>query len=407
MEELTVQHVPLTDVPNDSPLRTLPLDWMAWDYGFAFQKAFSTRNREGAIMRTLMGRTSKPMSVARAFLGAAEVMGTELLYRGVRYLFGHHAARQFMRDPNRLTGKVSDDLRSAGDELPLIVSFFQATLALVFPQPGSYRVNLLVALPVDKIDNDRSYVQRVTDALKGQHVFHALSSFSSDGSPVYSKWTVLIENVAVREQTLGRLFDLGYDEVGTPTPKLDELANGVSVLFDMGGGTTDISVVMPTHDGKGNATFERVDEMCGSDTQLGINTLYDYLRDSVFSPRGLYLTDVDLDAAVMAGQYVDRRTNNTLIDLTEAIETGRAAMWQQCQALLQRTVRLDDAKVARFVCTGGAVGWVEKFLVEQYGEHRVIRASNGDTYKDLMYTEGLPLQNIRGWFKALMRTANA
>lgn len=402
-----MKYTPIDHVGQDAPTRKAPKHWVAWDFGYHSQKAVSTCNTDGVVLRSVKGMTTRQMSRSRAFLGNAEVRGTELLHNGARHLFGHHAARQFIKDPSKLVGKVSDDVTLGGAELPLIYQFLHATLALVLPTPGKYRIGMILALPVATIDGDDDYVQRVSQALVGLHEFTALNGFNADGAPKYGQWEVLIEAVAPREQTLGRLFDIGYDMQGNQLPALDALGTGLTAIVDVGGGTADVSTIMASVDETGELTFERIDEMCSSEDEAGINIMYAYLRENVFAPRGLKVTDVELDTAMLRGSYTDNRPGKGVIDLASDIEKARLMLWQKVLTLLQRTLRLNDAKVSRIICTGGAVGWVEPYLQQQFGAERVVLATDGtQTSKSIMFTQELPLLNIRGWFKALMRKVN-
>jgi hypothetical protein len=412
-----MKFVPLNKV-DSSEYKELPLDLFSFDDGYNAKKAFSTRMPQGVVLHTQMGRTSARMTTSRAILGTEGIQGAELREENgpMRYLFGHHAAKQFGAE--HLTSKSSDDL--VGQVNTKLVQFFRATLSMAFPVPGRYRANGVVMMPVRAIKNDPGFKDAVREALEGVHQFKALTGFDPDtGEPKYGDWDILVKNIMVVEQPLGSMFKVALDPESNG-PDINILQSAKNAFLDWGKGTLDIFVTDVSYSAAGKPSIERVDNMCES-ASAGISMLYDYIRSEVLEPASLNPTDVVLERAIMAGRYKDNRRVNLrspladergYIDLVPYIEAAIETMWLAALELFDETIGLSADSIDNIFITGGPAGWMQPKVIEHFGEHRVFKAMPDDVakdpvlpYKHLMLSEDLHLRNAHGGFLLALKKA--
>lgn len=382
-----------------APYEQLPVEKFSFDNGYYGEKVFSSNLPKGGMLRTLMGTTSQRMSTSSAMLDVDMIKGVEIKSGPTRYLFGLHADQQLSL--GQLVTKSSDDVTAGNIKLQ---QFFMATMRLAYPVPGKYHLRGMVMMPVSAFQTDAFFKDHVKETLVGLHVFDALTHFE-DGVPVYETYELYVDRILVIEQPLGSLFDVAFNPPPGVTVNFDELTSLRNSFMDWGAGTFDLFTI--------DNMKERVDSMCGS-ARAGINVLFNYIRADVLEREGLTPTPMALERAIMAGRYKDNRhkkfwgaaakTGEGYIDLKPYIKQGVDEMWQQAMQLFDSTIGITAESVNNIFITGGPSGWMQPYVLDQFGEHRVFKVMGDPVvdpqlpYKHLMLSEDLHLRNARGGY---------
>lgn len=398
-----MQFTPMADIPAATKqlYKDLPIHLFSYDDGYYSKKFFSTYREDGAMLRTLMGATSQRMSTSSSVLNVDSIKGVEIKDGPMRYLFGLHADQQLRL--GQLVTKSTDDVTAGNIKLQ---QFFAASMRMAFPSPGRYHVRGVVMMPVSAFQQDPNFKDNVKQMLVGLHQFEAFTGFN-DGVPQYEPFEIFVDRILVVEQPLGSLFRValapdsgGFDQFINP------VGGAVRTTFlDWGMGTFDVFTV--------DNMKERVDQMCGS-TNGGIRVLFDYIRADVLEPLGVKPTPMELEWAIMAGKYQDNRherfwsaeaqANNGFIDLKPHIDAGVRAMWGTAMQLFDDTIGLTAEGIHHIFITGGPSGWMQPFVIDQFGAHRVHKVMSTPEinlkypYEHLMNSKDLHLRNAHGGY---------
>lgn len=395
-----MQFTPISNLTDGQKARymQLPIDLFAYDDGYYGKKIVSGKVPQGTFLRTLMGTTTRPMSTSSSLLGGGLTEGVEYKTTSdgtMRYLFGRHADQQLQK----LTTKSTDNVTVGNIKLQ---QFFAAALVKAFPTPGSYHLRGAVMLPVDAFSTPQ-FKDRIRETLCGLYTLAALTGYK-DGEPVYEPYEFFVEKIIPMEQPLGSLFRVLYDPA--QTVDANSLMRQRKSFLDWGAGTLDIFTV----DFLGGK-LTRVDNMCGS-SQAGINVLFDYVRNAVFSRHELNPSPMDLEAAIMAGQYTlnvpkalwpSIANEKGVIDLKPYIQQGVQVMWDAALQLFDETIGLTAETINAIFITGGPSGWMQPLVLEHFGEHRVFKVELDPVdpdvpYRHLMDSKDLHLRNVLGGY---------
>lgn len=384
---------------NDmSKYLALPIDVISYDDGYYAKKACSRFKPDGVVLRTLMGFTTSPMSTSSNLLGGGDIPGVEFKTSktdAMRYLFGLHADQQLRRLVTKSSDEVTGNLK--------LQQFFAATMVLLFPQPGAYRVRGAIMMPVDAFKSSPTFKDQVKDTLCGLFTFSALKGYN-EGEPIYEDYEIFVEKLIVMEQPLGSLFKVLYT---SPAEEQDKLLHQRKAFLDWGAGTLDVLTI----DFIGGKP-QRIDAMCGS-AEAGIQILFDYIRNAVFGPAKLNPNPMELERAVMAGRYKlnvhhslwpASATPEGYIDLIPYITKGIEEMWRAALQLFDSTIGIKAETIDTIFITGGPSGWMQPYVIEHFGEHRVFKVLENPVidqklpYKHLMLSENLHLNNAIGGY---------
>ena len=401
---------PMSELPpsTKASYESLPAYKFSYDDGYYSKKFFSPFMPTGGMLRTLTTMTTQRMSTSSSALNVTNIHGVEIRNNGVRYLFGYHADQQ--GSARNITEKSSDDVTAGNIKLQ---KFFAATMRLAFPKPGKYRIRGIVMMPVSAFQSDVNFKDNVKQAIVGLHTFEALTGFV-DGVPVYEQFEFFVDKIAVLEQPLGALYRVALAEDGDYEKFIGQHGLKLRTTFlDWGSGTLDVFTV--------DNMSERIDYMSRA-LPAGISVMYDAVRQQGL-PDGVNPTPLQLEAAIMAGRYQDTRhekhwtaealANDGFIDLKPYIKNGLDAMWELAQELFDDTIGLTAEGIHNIFLTGGAAGWMEPYVLAQFGERRVFKVlpetptiNPSLPYEHLMRSTDLHLRNAEGGYLYAQKLPN-